>query len=120
MEQSIITQLTDGFMLFSQMINWLFIVVFIIMAWITNDSAEANNAHSWFSWYAKIPKVLRTLIFGILLALLFAWTFEYSQRLDVFKMLMSILLGMVVFKIGIEKALRFISVNVFKWDFTKK
>lgn len=120
MEQNLIQQLTEGFQLLWTFINVVFVIVFILLSWLTNDSAEANNAVSWMTWYDKIPKVLRTLGFGVLLAILFAWTFRYNERLDVFKMLMSIMTGMIVYKIGIDKALRWISKKVFGWEFPEK
>jgi len=98
---------------FIYFINWLFVVVFILLAWLINDTAEAKNKATWFSWFDKIPKTLRSLAIGLLLAALFYWGFGYSSRTEVMSLIFSVIVTMVIYKIGVDKVLRWISKRFF-------
>lgn len=108
-EETVFESIINGAMEFLGMINWLFVVVFIIVAWLMNDTAEATNGASWFSWWAKIPKVLRTLIAGVLLMGAFVFLFDYRTKPEITEMLFGIVMSMVIYKIGLDKFLRWIS-----------
>lgn len=111
-QQSFFESLQIGFQLFLGMINWLYVVVFIIVSWLVNDATEAENKFEWLAWYSKVPKVLRSLFSGLILMAVFYWAFSYSTRIEVVNMLFSLLLSMVLYKFGIDRILRFISERV--------
>lgn len=108
-KQSLFDNLQVGLQSFLGMINWLYVIVFIIISWLINDATDAENKFMWLSWYGKIPKVLRSLVFGILLIGIFYWAFNYTTRIEVINMLFSLLASMILYKFGIDKILRFIS-----------
>lgn len=117
--ESIIQHIKDGTLSFLDLINWLYIVIFVIIAWLINDTSEATNTGIWLNWFAKIPKGLRTFIIGLLLAMAFYWMFSYNTRLDVFGLFCSLIFGMVVYKIGIDQIFAYISSNWLKLKFNK-
>ena len=102
---------------FIYFIYWLFVVVFILLAWLINDTAAAKNKLTWFSWFDKIPKTLRSLGIGLLLAALFYWGFGYSGRTEVMSLIFSVIVTMVIYKIGIDKVLKWISKRFFGINF---
>ena len=108
-KESFIDHIISGSTSFINMINWLFVVVFIIICWLINDISASEEKFKWLNWYAKIPKILRSLISGILLMTVFYWAFQYKTRIEVVEMLFSILFSMVIYKIGIDKVLNWVS-----------
>lgn len=106
-----ISAITESFKMLVTSVNWLFVIVFILTAWLVNDTSEATNTVS-VSWFTKIPKSIRALIIGLLCVVLFAWVNQTHSREEIFKLIISLLLSMVIYKFGIKKALRFISTRI--------
>jgi len=118
-DQTIMDKIKAGVMDFLGYINWLFLVVFIGVSWLTNDTAEATNFAGWFSWWAKIPKIIRTLIAGVVQMGVFYWLFDYNSKAEVRDMVFALFGGLLIYKFGLDKFLRWVSTFLFKMDFTK-
>lgn len=104
---------TEGAKLFLSFLNFIYIIVFILTAWLINDSIEATNKSTkWLDRFKKIPKVIRSLIVGILWGIFFYWGFKYNTRLDVVALVFSMLFAMALYKLGINRIFQFIST---KW-----
>lgn len=121
-EQTIIQSIQEGFLNFLRMVNWLFVVVFIILAWLINDTAESTNKYTtWLNWWSAIPKAFRTLIAGFILIAIFAWAFDYNTKQEITEMLFGIIVSMVIYKIGIKQFLTWVSQRLgFKFENTEK
>jgi hypothetical protein len=107
-QESLTTSLHGAFSDFISYINWLYLIVFILIAHIANDITEASNTPN-YPFIEKIPKILRVIIIAVLLMVLFAWSFKMTKRLDFFKMFVTVVVATFIYKIGIEKVLRFFS-----------
>lgn len=118
--ESVINHIKDGTLSFIDLINWLFIIVYVVITWLFNDLSAANNTAKWLNWFNKIPKMLRSFLMGLFIAILFYWVFGYNERLDVFALFCSILMGMVIYKIGIDKIFSYISKYWLKLNFESK
>jgi hypothetical protein len=118
-DQTIMDKIKAGVMDFLKYVNWLFLVVFIGLSWLINDTAEATNVAGWFSWWAKIPKIIRTLIAGIVQIGVFYFLFQYNSIAEVRDMVFALFAGMLIYKFGIDKFLRWVSTFIFKMDFTE-
>lgn len=106
-----ISAIVDSIKLLVASVNWLFVIVFILTAWLVNDTSEATNTVT-ATWFTKIPKSVRALVIGLLCVVLFAWVNQTHSREEIFKLIISLLLSMVIYKFGIKKVLRFISTRV--------
>lgn len=106
-----ISAITDSLKMLVASVNWLFVIIFILSAWLVNDTSEATNTVS-LAWFTKIPKSVRALIIGLFCVVLFAWVNQTTSREEIFKLIVSLLLSMVIYKFGIKKALRFISTRI--------
>lgn len=111
--------LYEGLEQFYGYVNWLFIIVFILSAWIMNDSIEAKNKVIKLNWFEKIPKIIRSLFIGIIWAVFFYWAFGYDNRKEVTGLVFSMLMSMVLYKCGIDYILKLISKKILGFDFSK-
>lgn len=116
-EMIAVNNLLEGFKIIFSYINWVFLIIFIVVAWLINDITDAKNIASWLLWLKPIPKAIRALIVGILLIILFTWVFKLKTPFEIFKLIISLLFSMVVFKIGIDKVLKAISTRLFGLKF---
>jgi hypothetical protein len=107
MEATFIAQLWSGIEAFFTSINWLFVVIFIIIMWLMNEGTDSKNTFSWLDWLQPIPKAWRTFIGGLLLATVFAFFYDIKAKADYAGLLYSVLIGMVIWKLGIN--------SVFEW-----
>lgn len=109
--------ITEAVKIFVMSVNWLYVLSFMLLSWLVNDGTEAQNATTFLNFLSHISKTTRTLIVGTLLILVFSYFFSYNTRSDVFKMLLSLLLSMVIYKLGINKVFAFISSRIgFKFE----
>ena len=118
--ESVINGIKKGTFTFISLINWLFIVVFIVITWLFNDTVDAKNTATKLNWFSKIPKMLRSFLMGILIAVIFYWVFGYNTRIDIFALFCSLISGMVLYKIGIDKIFKFISEKYLGFKFEPK
>jgi hypothetical protein len=112
-----IASITDAVKIFVGYINWVYVLVFMLATWLINDTVDASNVLTWLDWFNDVPRSIRSLIVGILLILLFMWAFKFTGRLEIFKMFLSLLLGMVIYKFGINKIFAWLSARLgFKFE----
>ena len=112
-----INSISEAVKLFVSYINWVFVLVFMLATWLINDPTDATNAAKWLTWLSFISRSVRSLIVGLLLIILFVWVFKYTGRLEIFKMFLSLLLGMVIYKFGINKIFAWLSARLgFKFE----
>ena len=109
--------LTEGAKLFIGLLNFTYIIVFSITAWLVNDTTDSVNIGGKMNWLQRIPKLWRTVVIGLLWAFIFYWGFRYNTRLDVISMLFSLLVGLLIYKIGIKRVFKWISVRWFGFRF---
>lgn len=120
LEQSFWQQLWNGFNSFISVINWLYVVCFILICWLVNDFSDSTNKAKWLGWLSNVPKILRACVIGILLIAIFFYLFDYHGRGDVKAMFFSLIASLTIFKFGIEKFLSIVSKKVFGLSFDKK
>lgn len=89
-------------------VNWLFVIVFMLVTWLLNDTSEATNTSTW-NWFNKTPKAIRALFIGIIGIILFAYVYQVHSREEIFKLILSLLMAMVIYKFGIDRVLRYLS-----------
>jgi hypothetical protein len=112
-DQNFLQELWSGVSQFFALINWLFIVVFMLSAWIANDTIDSVNTHTrWADFLKTVPKILRSLVLGIFWILLFAWGFRYINRTDILAMIFSLVLSSFLYQVGINKVFRWISTKL--------
>lgn len=112
-EPTLVENIQNGVITFINFVNWLYMVVFILSAWLLNDITEAKNKVTKFmNWFNSIPKALRSFVIGIAWIFLFAWGFRYDTRIEVMGMIFSLLLSMVVYQYGIKKILAWVSKKI--------
>lgn len=112
-----IASITDAVKIFVSYINWVYVLVFMLVTWLINDSVDASNVVTWLNWLNNVPRALRSAIIGGFLIILFMWVFKFTGRVEIFKMLLSLLLAMVIFKFGINKIFSWLSNRLgFKFE----
>ena len=92
-------------------IDWVLMLTFLAVSWLTLPASEATNHFAWFYWWAKIPKLLQSLIIGIITCCIFWFLFDYSGKAGMISAFFTLILDMILYKMGIDKAI--------KWIFTK-
>lgn len=90
----------EGFAAFEDYIIKLYIVVFMLVAWLFNQYLLINKG-----W----QKLISSLVIGLLIAFVFAWGFNYSSKKDIMSLLFSLIFSMVLYKAGIDKMFFFLS-----------
>lgn len=103
-----LSAITDSVKLLINSVNWLFVLVFMLVTWLLNDTSEATNTKQ-IAWFTRIPKAIRALFIGLAFIWLFAWVDQTTTREGIFKLILSLLMAMVIFKFGIDRILRYIS-----------
>jgi hypothetical protein len=116
-EAFLIKNIWEGFQQVFVYVNIQYCTVFIVATWLINDTIDAQNFAPAFTWLTKIPKGIRVLLLGFILMFVWAWAFKYSLRMDFFRLLISMLISMAVYKIGIKQVFTFISVKIFGFKF---
>ena len=107
-EKTIVDHFVQAVKDFLGYVDWLFMVVFIVITWLINGAVCDKNKFGWLDWMQKIPRLLIALGIGLILTVAFYYLFDYSGIIGIRTMLMSLLLSMVVYKIGIDKFLKWI------------
>lgn len=110
-KQSFVDDLMSGLQQFFDFVNWLFVVTFIFIAFLVNVSIEKSKNNPIAKWLKKyIGTAWVSFIIGLILAGLFYWGFNYTERLEGIGLFFSILLSMVIYQIGIKKVLQYIGL----------
>jgi hypothetical protein len=110
--------LWNGVLSFLGYVNWLYVVAFMLSAWIFNDTIDsANPGTRWADFLKGFPKILRSLAVGILWILIFWWGFKYGSRGEVLALVFSMLLSSFLYQIGLNKVFRWVSSKLgFKFE----
>jgi TRAP-type C4-dicarboxylate transport system permease large subunit len=109
-DHNFLAELWNGVQQFFALINWLFIVVFMLSAWIANDTIDSTNTHTrWADFLKTVPKILRSLALGIVWIVVFAWGFRFTNRTEIMAMIFSLVLSSFLYQVGINKVFRWIS-----------
>lgn len=112
-QQSMISAAAEGFKTFLARIDWIYLIIFVVIAWLVNDFADAANLGKWLNWLQKWPKALRTFALGVILIPIVAY-FNYSTvRDEYFNLVISLVFGMVLYKMGLNYIFEIISSRVF-------
>ena len=117
MEDTLTYIFNNGLEDFYTHLNPLFMTVIALSMWLLNDSIDATNFAKNFSKFSKIPRLIRSLIPSIFWGVIFYWVFKYNNRLEVFDLILSTFGALIVYKLGVCKLLRWVSVKVFKLEF---
>lgn len=107
MEESVIRQLWGGIQIILASVNWVFVPLFIVFMWLFNEGVHSSTTFKWLNWFKMIPQGWRVFLGGCLLAIPFAWFYDLSTKTEIASLAYAILVGMVVWKLGIE--------NFFDW-----
>lgn len=114
MEQTLIQLITDAGTTFLHSVNWLFVAVFTLLTWLLNEGADHPTSFKWLNWLQNISKPVRALIFGLLLAIPFAWLYDCKTKEDISGLIYAIFIGMAVWKMGIDKVVNWVKEYILK------
>lgn len=110
-ETDVIADIKAAIMTIIGYIDWVLMITFLAICWLTLPLSEGTNIAKWFDWWAKIPKLLQSLIIGIVVTCIFWFLFDYSGKAGLITAFFTLLLDLVLYRIGIDKAI--------KWIFSK-
>lgn len=102
-------ELTEAISQYTQNLNVIFIIAFILLSWLMNVTVDATNFAKGFSIFRKIPKVFRVICLAICLSLVFIFLGGYSSKSDIFSLILSTITSMVIYKIGVNKIFKIIA-----------
>lgn len=120
MQNEIILNMQQGIRDFLGMIDWVFTVFYMLVTWLVNDTTDAQNKAPIMNFFQKIGKFWRSLIMAVLSMVFFAWAFKYSLRFDWTSMIISTLVGLAIWKIGIKTVMNWVSTRVLGFKLDKK
>ena len=112
-QQSVTTAAAEGFKTFLGRIDWIYLIIFVVLAWLVNDFTDANNLSKWLNWLQTWPKALRTFLLGVILIPLVGYFNHSIVRDEYFNLLLSLVFGMVLYKMGLNYLFGIISSRVF-------
>ena len=114
MEQTLIQLITEAAIGFLHSVNWIFVVVFTLLTWLLNEGTDHPTSFKWLNWLQSVSKPVRALVFGLLLAIPFAWLYECKTKEDFTGLIYAIFIGMAVWKLGIDWLIGWVKKNIFK------
>jgi hypothetical protein len=114
MEDLLASNLFKGVVDLFNMVNWLFVVVYMLSMWLINEYTDSNKKGKKLNRVRLVPKFARVVIWGALLAGFFFWAFRYDTREDVVELFFSILVSMLIYRLGIRKIFDWLSPRVLK------
>lgn len=104
MEELFTQQLWGGVKLFFDNVDWLFMVVFMLSTSLINFGVEHPSKFQWLNWLQNtISQTLFVFIWGCLLAAGYSYLEGVKTKPEIAGLIYSILLGMVIWKLGINK-----------------
>lgn len=104
--------LTEALDQFASNLNLVFVISFILLTWVFNTTVSAKNFGKGFTFFEKIPKILRVLVLGVVLVIIFVFVGGYSSKEDIFALFLSMIASMVIWKIGVEKIFKLITEKI--------
>ena len=113
MEQSLIQQLWGGVQLLFANVNWMFVPIFIVIMWLFNEGTNSQTRFKWLNWLQNINKSFRVLIGGLILGVPYCWIYGLNTKEEIVGVLYAILIGMVIWKMGIDTVFEWIKKKVW-------
>ena len=108
MEELFFTKIWEAVKLFFENIDWLFVLLFMLITWLLLEGITSIT---------KLNKAITTicvLVIGVILASLYAYIYDRGGKLEFANLFYSVLMGMVLYKIGIDKLLEAIKNKLLK------
>lgn len=104
-----IQKIWEGVVTFWGYLNWVFIVAFIIVSGVFNMYVSAENKAPSMNWFRKVPMAIWVLLIGIVMACIFIFSYEIISKADITGLLWSIIFSMGIYKLGIDKLVKFLA-----------
>jgi heme/copper-type cytochrome/quinol oxidase subunit 1 len=114
-----ISKIWGGIVTFWGYLNWVFIVAFIIVSGIFNMYVSAENKAPKLDWFRKVPMAIWVLCIGVIMACIFIFSYEIVGKADITGLLWSIIFSMGIYKLGIDKLIKWLATR-FGLKFNKE
>lgn len=114
-----ISKIWGGIITFWGYLNWVFIVAFIIVSGIFNMYVSAENKAPKLDWFRKVPMAVWVLCIGVIMACIFIFSYEIVGKADITGLLWSIIFSMGIYKLGIDKLIKWLATR-FGLKFNKE
>ena len=98
MEELFIKQVWEAIVLLFGSIDWFFVVVFMALTWLILEAVNLQET----KWKKSIV-TLFVAVLGVVLASLYAYVYDVAGKADIADLFYSVMMGMIVYKIGIDK-----------------
>lgn len=111
MEDLFLTKIWEAIKIFADSIDWFFVLIFMVITWLTLEGVSAL----FTKW--KLNKAAITifvLILGFLLASLYSVVYEINDKVGMAELFYSVIAGMVIYKIGVDKLFELIKNKLKK------
>jgi hypothetical protein len=102
-EELFITQVWEAIKELFGSIDWFFVVIFMLLTWLVVEFINPKEGQ----WKKSIVTLV-VAIFGILMASLYAFVYNVSGKSDIADLFYSVMMGMIIYKIGIYKVAEYI------------
>lgn len=90
----------EGVKMFVDLGNWGFVVAFMVWSWILGMAKGRVKIRArWF----RIPTAYWVIAKGVVLAMIWAYLFNYNTKEQFAELFISIIIGMVCWKLGLSK-----------------
>jgi len=99
----------EGVKIFWGYLNWVFIVAFIVVSGVFNMYVSAENKAPSMNWFRKVPMSIWVLCIGIIMACIFVFSYDIVGKADITGLLWSIIFSMGIYKLGIDKLIKFLA-----------
>lgn len=113
MEDLFLGQFMEAVKAFFASVNLVFMLIFMIVTWLLNAGAYHPTKAKALTWITKVHPALFPLILGFLLAVGYAYLNDMRTKTDITGLLYAIILGMVIWKIGINKIEAWLNKKLF-------
>ena len=110
MEELFYTKLWEAIKIFADAIDWFFVVIFMLITWLTIEGVRML-LKKW--QLGKTAITVFVLVLGVILASLYAYVYAINDKEGVADLFYSVLAGMVIYKVGIDRLLDFVKS---KWN----
>ena len=94
-------------------VNLMFMLIFMIITWLINAGASHPTKAKSLTWITKVHPALFPLILGFILAVGYAYLNDMRTKAEIAGLLYGVLLGMVIWKIGINKFEAWLNKKLF-------
>ena len=108
MEELFYTKLWEAVQLFFDGIHWLFVLVFMIITWLVLEvTAKLLKQKKLDKWVITVA----VFALGLILSSLYAYVYDLQNKVDIANLFYSVLMGMVIYKVGIDRLLALIKTR---------